>query len=746
VFEEEQEFGKQLSLTDYIRILYRGRWLIVASFIVVMVAAVYITYTSPPVYQAKTTVLIGSKGSMERALFGAEYFGSQTTLITNQMEILKSRKLAQRTIRRLQIAEEKDSLSIFQPDEDGIVPTFRAMVSWLQKSLEIEHRKDTDVIEVIFSAASPFECTYITNIIAEEFRILNAETSRTEVNELRDFLERQISNKEKELNIAEEKLRTYQEREKVANLDDETTQLVNRLAQAQAMLEGANVEINTAKEKRESINDQLDERRSKLGEDLGGISTPYILSLQDELGKAVAERTKFLVAIESAVQNPNRISYESQIKSYDDKITALRDKLTEESKKLQKGGMVKDAFAMTQGLLTNLLTTETEIKSLTAKISALRDVLRDYEGNLEGLPAKTLELARLERDRKVQEQTYILMTTKLEETKITQAGQAGNVTILDEAIEPRSPISPNKKLNLMIGALIGIGLGVGLTFLLDYFDNTVKTIEEVEAMGFSLLGAIPKITQTEHEKNEKERELKFETEEIRQIESRLVTHLDPKSPISEAYRTLRTNLQFTKLDQPMRTILVTSAGPKDGQLGSKVVLVDSDLRRPVIHSIFGLEKDVGLTNYMVGKSSYEDILKQTVIENLAIITCGLLPTNTSELLGSKKMEEFTTKLKKDFDIILFDSPPVIAVTDAAILSNKVDGTVLVVSANKTNRDAVTRAKTLLENVKARLVGVMLNNVDFESTYGSSYHYYYHYYYGTKKGREKGPRLRRKVEA
>jgi tyrosine-protein kinase Etk/Wzc len=759
VFEEEQEFGKQLSLTDYIRILYRGRWLIVASFIVVMVAAVYITYTSPPVYQAKTTVLIGSKGSMERALFGAEYFGSQTTLITNQMEILKSRKLAQRTIRRLQIAEEKDSLSIFQPDEDGIVPTFRAMVSWLQKSLEIEHRKDTDVIEVIFSAASPFECTYITNIIAEEFRILNAETSRTEVNELRDFLERQISNKEKELNIAEEKLRTYQEREKVANLDDETTQLVNRLAQAQAMLEGANVEINTAKEKRESINDQLDERRSKLGEDLGGISTPYILSLQDELGKAVAERTKFLVAIESAVQNPNRISYESQIKSYDDKITALRDKLTEESKKLQKGGMVKDAFAMTQGLLTNLLTTETEIKSLTAKISALRDVLRDYEGNLEGLPAKTLELARLERDRKVQEQTYILMTTKLEETKITQAGQAGNVTILDEAIEPRSPISPNKKLNLMIGALIGIGLGVGLTFLLDYFDNTVKTIEEVEAMGFSLLGAIPKITQTEHEKNEKERELKFETEEIRQIESRLVTHLDPKSPISEAYRTLRTNLQFTKLDQPMRTILVTSAGPKDGksttvanlaitlaQLGSKVVLVDSDLRRPVIHSIFGLEKDVGLTNYMVGKSSYEDILKQTVIENLAIITCGLLPPNPSELLGSKKMEEFTTKLKKDFDIILFDSPPVIAVTDAAILSNKVDGTVLVVSANKTNRDAVTRAKTLLENVKARLVGVMLNNVDFESTYGSSYHYYYHYYYGTKKGREKGPRLRRKVEA
>jgi succinoglycan biosynthesis transport protein ExoP len=320
LFEEEQEFGRQLSLTDYIRIMYHGRWIIAASFVLVLAIAAYITFTSPPVYQARTTVLIESKGTMERALFGADYFGSQTTLITNQMEILKSRKLAERTIRRLLTSDEKDSLSIFKPDEDGFVPSFRSMVNWLQNNLEIEHRKDTDVIEIIFSAASPFECTYITNVIAEEFRILNAETSRTEVNELRDFLEDQVKNKEKELNNAEEVLRAYQEKEKVADLDDETTQLVNRLAQAQAMLEEAEVELNTAKEKRESLNSQLDDRRSQLGQDLGGISTPYILSLQDELGKAVAERTKFLVAIESSEQNPNRLTYEGLLNLYVEKI------------------------------------------------------------------------------------------------------------------------------------------------------------------------------------------------------------------------------------------------------------------------------------------------------------------------------------------------------------------------------------------------------------------------------------------
>jgi tyrosine-protein kinase Etk/Wzc len=262
--------------------------------------------------------------------------------------------------------------------------------------------------------------------------------------------------------------------------------------------------------------------------------------------------------------------------------------------------MVTDEFALSQGIITSLLTTDTEIKALTAKIKALRDVVRDYEGDMENLPAKTLELARLERHRKVQEQTYIMMLSKLEETKITQAGKSGNVTILDPAIEPFSPIRPNKRLNIMLGALIGLGLGLGIVFVREYFDNSIKNVEEVEKLGFNLLGTIPSI---DVESAEKKRIKKWETEG-EEIEARLVTHLDPKSPISEAYRTLRTNLAFTRIDNSMKTILVTSAGPKEGksttvanlaitlaQLGTKVVLIDSDLRRPVIHSIFGLDKD-----------------------------------------------------------------------------------------------------------------------------------------------------------
>jgi tyrosine-protein kinase Etk/Wzc len=198
----------------------------------------------------------------------------------------------------------------------------------------------------------------------------------------------------------------------------------------------------------------------------------------------------------------------------------------------------------------------------------------------------------------------------------------------------------------------------------------------------------------------------------------------------------------------MKTILVTSAGPKEGksttvsnlaitlaQLGTKVVLIDSDLRRPVIHSIFGLDKDTGLTNYLMDSIPYEKVCQKSMLDNLSIVTSGVLPPNPSELLGSRGMEEFIERLKKDFDVILFDSPPIIAVTDAAILCGRVDGVFLVVSAGSTNKDAILRARSLLDNVDARVLGALLNNLEISSAYGSSYYYYYHYYQGghPKKG-------------
>lgn len=750
MFEEEFE-QQQVSIQDYIRILFRSRWIIIVSFIVVLLGTLYYTYTTDPVYEATTTVLIQGDG-MEQGIFEPIYFGNQRTLLTNQIEILKSRTLAERVVKRLDLSDIRDSLAIFKPNEEGTVLSLRAMAGWLGGNMEVEQRKDTDIIEIRFRAGTSFEAAFIVNEIADEFKLLNAETNRAEITDLRFFIEKQLDKKKEELANAEEELRAFQEREKVASLDGETTQLVERLAQAESMMEQAQVELNANQENKQTLLSQLEDRKTSLASDLSEISTPYLTALQNQLAEAEAEKTKFIILIESDISNPNKISYQDQVKSFENKIKAIREKLKSESEKIKASSMIKDPFAMSQDLISRLLNVESENKALTAKITALKSIVIDYEQRLETLPDKILNLARLERKKKVQEETYLYMIQKYEETKIQEAGQSKNVRILDKAIEPLNPVVPKKKMNMMLGALIGLGLGIGIAFLREYFDNSIRSAEELEKMGYNLLAAIPRIEKEELERKMQRKWVKLGMSEGQNIEARLITHFDPKSPISEAYRTLRTNLQFSKIEGEIKTVLITSSGPKEGksttianlaitlaQFGSRVLLIDTDLRRPVIHSIFGLEKEDGLTNYMMGQLPYEKLFKESFIENLKLVTSGVLPPNPSELLGSKKMEELIGKLKNDFDIILFDSPPVIAVTDPAILSTKVDCTLLVVASNQTNREAVQRADNLLQNVKARVIGLLLNNVDVESTYGSKYYYYYHYYYygaQNAKGRRK----------
>jgi len=214
-----------------------------------------------------------------------------------------------------------------------------------------------------------------------------------------------------------------------------------------------------------------------------------------------------------------------------------------------------------------------------------------------------------------------------------------------------------------------------------------------------------------------------------------MTIIDPKSPISEQYRTIRTNIQFSSVDEEVKSLMVTSAGPGDGkstttanlavvfaQQGKRVLLVDADLRKPTVHYTFNLTNTFGLTSVLSKQASLENAVNKTDIDNLFVLTSGPIPPNPAELLGSKAMEQFfDDALNKVFDLILFDTPPLLAVTDAQILSNKCDGTVLVVSSGKTEKEQVIKAKELLDAAQSRLLGVVLNNKKIEN---NSYYYYY----------------------
>jgi capsular exopolysaccharide synthesis family protein len=307
--------------------------------------------------------------------------------------------------------------------------------------------------------------------------------------------------------------------------------------------------------------------------------------------------------------------------------------------------------------------------------------------------------------------------------------KANNVRIIDAAEVPKSPVRPKKAQNILIAIIVGLVGGTGLAFLIEYMDNTIKTTDDVERyVKLPLLGYVPVIEKS-----------------FTELQKDRLVNIVPTSPVSVAYRSIRTAILFSSTEEKeTKDILVTSAGPQEGKSltacnlaitmaysGNSVLLVDADMRKPRIHEVFKQEGDFGLSNFLTGQASLDEITKKTDIENLSVITCGHIPPNPSELLSTKRMKEFLDKVRQKYAAVIFDSPPVAVVTDAVILSGMIDGTVLVVNSKKTTRPAVSRAKQLLVNSKANVFGVILNNLHIER-----HHYYYsHYYYKDTGKRE-----------
>jgi capsular exopolysaccharide synthesis family protein len=310
--------------------------------------------------------------------------------------------------------------------------------------------------------------------------------------------------------------------------------------------------------------------------------------------------------------------------------------------------------------------------------------------------------------------------------------------VVDPAPLPTEPEPRNLVQYIFLSMAAGLLLGVALAFLLEYLDWTIKTPEQLDTIyGLATLGVIGTIGSRGNGKTERDE---------------LITLSEPRSPAAEAYRALRTNLRFVSPGNPVRSLLVTSAGPVEGktltsanlavtlaQAGSLVILVDADLRRPRVHHVFDLAREPGLTDLIVDpRDGIEGYLQETGIENLRVLACGPLPRNPAELLGSRRAAEVMEQLKEQADVVIYDSPPAVTVTDAVVLSPQVDGVIQVVQAGRTRRDVVVRAKTLLEKVGAHLLGPVLNQVSLGDM--GYYTYYYAYGYG-HEGEDRGKRAR-----
>ncbi len=381
------------------------------------------------------------------------------------------------------------------------------------------------------------------------------------------------------------------------------------------------------------------------------------------------------------------------------------------------------------------------------------------------LSSKEIKLAQLKRNVSTAEDLYSMFRKKYEDARILEAEKAQDVTIIERASVPTRPISPNYRSNIIVGILSGIIIGLIMAFVTESLDTSIGRIDDLEdLLKVPVLGIIPSSSLDKQKRFRLKFKKKEAVSEGEQLSKRLITLFEPSSVTAEAYKSLRTNLDLTGLKKRGSTIVLTSSAPEEGktqtlcnlavamaQAGQKVLIVCSDFRKPAIHKLFGLKRAPGLaeillgnipwkkavntaTDMLLGGLEYELILRTPGIENLYIITSGERSPNPTELLSFPEMDALIQELKMNFEAILFDSPPTLPVTDSAILGAKVDGAIIVYQAGKTSRHALLRTKVQLENVKVKILGVVINNLKarFIEDVTPYQRYRYYGYYGEKE--------------
>ncbi|MCX6601306.1 MAG: polysaccharide biosynthesis tyrosine autokinase [bacterium] len=740
--------GKDISqqLSEFLRILFRGRWIIVVSFLAVVGAVTYLTYRMRPQYAASTSLLIVVRDRVENAFIDRESVPASRTRNLNAMEIVQSRMIAEDVIRSLADSPYRTELELMQEIAPSGQPiSFDSRADALRDMISVSLQKDTDVLELTVVAYTPFEAAFLANAVAEQFYKYSLQSARGEITDIRQFLEQQLDMVRGQLSQSEEVERSYKESQGVSALDQETSALVGQSADFHARYNTTQTELNAQLRRQDYLRKQSAEARGTLLEDIGSATSPLIIAMQQEIAE---KQTR----IATLLANPGPGTDET-VAALEKELETIKAKLIEEVRKVAGGSQSLDPMRTSQQLFENLLSTDVEIKALTARAEALREVMQNMDYELERLPQKTLVLARLTRDREVNEKLYLMLTDKYEETRIAEAGKSANVQIIDAAKPSTKPISPNKKLNILLSMLFGLAIGVGIAFFLEFLDDTVKTGDDLERIGLTVLGTIPLVYTDQIIRRLKKEGRQFTDADLHRVDAKMITRFSPKSPVSEAYRSLRTNIQFADIDHPKHVLMITSAMSKEGksttavnlaitltQTGSRVLLVDSDLRRPTLHNFFAMDKTYGVTNVLVGSLSFDDVIKHTEVEKLDVITAGDIPPNPAELVASESMRRFIELARSRYDYVLLDSPPVIAVTDAAVLATRVDGTVLVVGSGTVNKREVVRAVGLLKNVRSPVLGVVLNGLDIKKIYGSYYYYFhyyqYYYYYGSESNTKK----------
>jgi capsular exopolysaccharide synthesis family protein len=694
----------ELNLRDYVRILRKHRLYLVAPTLLLGLLTYLLTPSSVTTFSASSSVKISQSSTLAGFMLQVFTYSPGDTLAT-QTQIMTSLPLMARLAQHLgRIPAELSFKEIMEQ------PQRVAEISKLQSMISASQVGNTSIIAITADASSSEEAIRIANGLADVFVEWSVEEKNRQVIEAKRFIAQQLEQVEKRLRDTENELQAFQE-EHLDNLSLSGDMMLR----LQEEKEDIRAQITTLKL-------QVEQLRQR-GE--GSSEIDWISS--SELNNPTLERFNGEL-IDLQLQKERLLVYQTEASP---EVQVVENKI--------------------QTLVSNLVR---EYNDNLLQLEQREEILNQKLGLI---PENDAQLARLRRNTEVASEAYTLLKTKHEEASIREAEKIREADVVEYAMSAVAQTGTGKASKSLVGALIGLVLGFVLALVAEGLDTSIGTIEDVESyLQVPVLGVIP------HIDREHVRGLLAATNPHLPIESldsysSLVAQFDPKSPVAESYRSLRTNLEFTKLASPARSFLITSSTLEEGksttvanlglalaQGGKRTLIVESDLRRPSIYGYFGLTREPGLTEVLLGTIDWKEALRSIAdvflgkldmdtlvrtpgLENLFFITSGAIPPNPAELLGSAPMRSFIENVSEEFDVILFDSPPALPVTDAAILATHVDAVVLIYQMGRAGRGLLKRAKSHMDAVRADIRGVVLNDIRAEVSEFSPAEYYYQYY-------------------
>lgn len=685
---------REVHLRDYWKIVWQGRWTVAAVFLVVLAATTAYTFLATPVYRATSTVEVQPQArriapGQDVSGIGVAGYGwfAEEKYQNTQLEVIRSRTIAERAFAKLGLAADPRFAEAKDP-----VAAFQALI-------RAEPRRETGLVDISILGPDREEITRWVNAVADTYVDRNLEKAQYNARSAVDQIQKLMEPLKVGLEKAEQSRIDVLQEQQLYNPENQAQIVQQRLEKLNG--ERNNVQLEATR-LRETLDKIADIQASK-----GDPSS--IPELRDD--KVLQNLNQDKVQVERQLESV-RVTFRPGAPAYQEKVQELE--------KIQ--ARIRDQVHVVVANLQN------RFDLARRNLASLDGDIRKAEDESLALGVSTSKYRVVNADAETKAQLLQAITKTMNEVSLSADLLANNVQLLDHAIPPLVPIKPNKRLNLFLGAVFGLFLGVGTAFFLDYLDNTLRSPEDVEKfVNLTTLAVIPKFVAEERNSH----------------------------AVKEAYQSLRTALIFSSKNRERKIVLITSTGPQEGKsstvaqlartlagAGERVIVLDCDLRRPTQQVHLKLDRDRGITNFLAaprGEEDWSPFVKSVGPANLHAMTCGPIPPNPAELFGGERFARLLRDLRAAYDWVLIDSPPAMSLSDATLLAALSDMVLLVVRHNKTDRDHVARTVQQLRTVNARLAGVILNHVDLDRAYKKDYYYQGYYYYGEGKGSGDGKR-------